>query len=155
MSDLKLEVGARVRLVRDIVGEAPDSSDPQPPRVYNRKGEIGIVDSIHPNPEELDSDECPVGVRFGGWDYSEDYVDFEDIEVIESAADVAKEPKEFTVTGQIVVEVTHRIMARGVADAAKLFREMKNDLIQDWDEMEVIKVKKIDPSNIAEKGYDY
>lgn len=155
MSDLKLEVGARVRLVKDIVGEAPDSSEYQPPRVYAHKGWVGIVQSITDPATLSGDDEYPIEVKWDRDGYSEDFVEESDIEVITSAEDVAKEPREFTITGQLVVEVTHRIKANSREEAAKTFREMGSDLLDDWDEMEVKKVKKLDPFNIGEKGYDY
>lgn len=154
MSDLKLEVGARVRLLNDIVGEAPDSSDPQPPRIYAHKGWVGIVQDIA-DPTSLADDEYPIEVKWETSGWNSDFVEESDIEVITSAEDVAKEPREFTITGQLVVEVTHRIMANSREEAAKTFREMGSDLLDDWDELEVKKVKKLDPFNIGEKGYDY
>ena len=143
--ELTLEVGARVRLVADLTNE--DGT-----RIYLRRGQEGIVESIQPEDERQEGD-CPVEIMLE--DGNTDYVDFDDIKVVTSAEDVAKEPKEFMITGQLVVEVTHRIRAASRDAAAEIFSKMGTGLLEDWDELEVMKVKKLHPLNIGEKGFDY
>lgn len=126
----EVKVGDRVRVVKDQ--KTADG------RVYLRKGATGIVEEIADR-ADLQPDEVPIGVRFEGLVH--DFVDFEDIEVVTAAADVAKEPRTFFVTGTVKVEVTARITAMTRADAEAQFKANGFDVLSDNDEMGIQKIK--------------
>jgi len=142
-----IEPGARVRIKHDIMGGGQKTE----PFVYLAKGTEGIVTEIL-DPESLGEDEFPLGIRIG---WNEDYVALDDVEVVTAAADVAKEPVEFTITGKVTVEVTHRIMAMNRDEAAKKWAEMGSDLLTDWDEMSKPEIAPLAYFDIGEKGVDY
>lgn len=146
MSELKLEVGARVELVHDVMTGGAE------PRIYARKGTRYIVDEIA---DPVVDGEPPVGVSETARLGADDFFDFEDLRVIASAADVENEPTEYTITGKVTVEVTHRIMAHSREEAGQKWHAMGSDLLEGWDEMNVPLVHPLGHFDIGEKGLDY
>lgn len=124
------EVGDRVRVVKDLVtGDG---------RVYLREGSSGIVEAIDPNPIEGDP---PIEVYF---ENGEDWVEFDDIEVITPAAEVEQEPLKFAITATIKVEVEITVEGDNHRDAIEHFEAHALDYLSDNETMKLKKTKVID-----------
>jgi hypothetical protein len=133
--------GTRVRFIRDVAGRPGD-----PSRTKGYEFEIG--DGPYPDDE--------TGLLFyyghsnGGYNNVDAHAS--DIEVSASLEDIAKEPKEFTITSTVTIEYEHVVKAHSRAEAVAEL--MAGDITEDWSSKGKPEVK-IEPQDIAEKGYDY
>lgn len=135
-----LQLGDRVRVLEDLkLGDG---------RVYIPKDATGIVFEIG-NPAAMSEDEAPVGVSFYNGD---DWVDFSEIEVITPAAEVAKEPRKYYITGTVKVELEVTVEAHSRDEAEAYFKDHAMEFLTDFDSMELKKAK---VTYLAEKDLGY
>jgi hypothetical protein len=133
--------GARARFIRDVDGHPGDRP---------RKKGFEFVVGEGPYHDEDTGLLFYYGHANDG--YNNVVAEAVDIELAASLADIAKEPKEFTIVSTVTIEYTHRVFAHSAAEAIKQLTD--GDITEGWDERGAPQVT-IEPQDVAEKGYDY